>query len=126
MKKSVVEKYARLIARVGAGIKKGDAVTIRSSVEIYDFIEILVKECYIAGASNVEIDWSDDVITKIAYKYRTLDSFKDIPKWKTEKMRERVEKRPCRIHILSEAPDSLSGEFADDADVLHVFSFFTA
>ena len=91
MKKSVVEKYARLIARVGAGIEKGDAVTIHSSVEIYDFIEILVKECYIAGASNVDIEWSDDIITKLSYKYRTLDSFKDIPRWKTEKMRERVE-----------------------------------
>lgn len=122
MKKSVIEKYARLIARVGAGIEEGDAVTIHSSVEIYDFIEILVKECYIAGASNVDIEWSDDIITKLSYKYRTLDSFKDIPKWKTEKMRERVEKRPCRIHILSEAPDSLSGLDREKFDAVRAYT----
>ncbi|MGN1095979.1 MAG: aminopeptidase [Eubacteriales bacterium] len=109
MKKSVIEKYARLIARVGAGIEKGDPVIIYSSVEIYEFIETLVKECYLAGASKVDVEWSNDEITKLSFEYRTMRSIKTIPAWKSAKMREIAKTLPCRISIISEAPDSLVG-----------------
>lgn len=122
MKKSAIRKYARLIARVGAGIETGDPVTIHSSVEIYDFIEILVEECYIAGASSVDIEWSDDKITKTAYKYRTLDSLKNIPEWQSAKMRHRVKNMPCRIHIISEPPDSLDGIDREKYNAVRAYS----
>ena len=109
MKKELIRKYARLIARVGANIEAGEDVVIHSDVEIHEFITMLTEECYLAGAGNVRVEWGSDALTRLHYTHRTLESLKEIPAWQTAKMRERAEKLPTRIHVISEAPDALAG-----------------
>ena len=109
MKNDLIRKYARLIARVGANIEAGEAVVIHSDVEIHEFITVLTEECYLAGAGEVRVEWGSDALTRLHYAHRTLESLKNIPAWQTAKMRERAEKLPTRIHIISEAPDALAG-----------------
>ena len=46
MKKTVMRKYARLIARVGANVQKGQVVQLTASVDQSEFVAILVDECY--------------------------------------------------------------------------------
>lgn len=109
MKKELIRKYARLIARTGANIETGETVVIHSDVEIYEFITVLTEECYLAGAGEVRVEWAHPELTKLHYAHRTLESLKSIPAWSSAKMRERAEKLPTRIHIISEAPDALAG-----------------
>lgn len=109
MTKTMMRKYAELIARVGANIKKGQPVLITCQVDQYEFIEILVKECYKAGASKVSIDWMYQPIDKLSYRYRTLKSLSALPSWQEEKMKCVSEELPCRIYIESEDPDGLNG-----------------
>lgn len=105
----MMRKYAELIARVGANIKKGQPVLITCQADQYEFIEILVKECYKAGASKVSIDWMYQPIDKLSYRYRTLKSLSAVPSWQEEKMKCVSEELPCRIYIESEDPDGLNG-----------------
>lgn len=109
MTKTMMRKYAELIARVGANIKKGQPVLITCQADQYEFIEILVKECYKAGASRVEVDWKYQPIDKFDYRYRTLKSLCEVPAWYIEKMKGMSEELPCRIYIESEDPDGLNG-----------------
>ncbi len=109
LKSELIRKYARLIARVGANIEAGEPVVIYSDVEIHGFITVLAEECYLAGASEVRVEWGSDTLTKLAYEHRTLASLKQIPAWQTAKMRERAAKTPTRIHVISDAPDALVG-----------------
>ena len=109
MKKELIRKYARLIARIGANIEAGEAVVIHSDVEIHEFITLLTEECYLAGASEVRVEWGSDALTRLHYEHRTLESLTSFPAWQTAKMRERAEKMPTRIHVISEAPDALAG-----------------
>ena len=109
MKNELIRKYARLIARIGANIEQGETVVIYSDVETYGFIATLTEDCYLAGASEVRVEWGSGALTRIHYEYRTLASFKKIPAWQTAKMRERANKLPTRIHIISDAPDALAG-----------------
>lgn len=109
MTKTMMKKYAELIARVGANIKKGQPVLINCQVDQYEFAEILVKECYKAGASKVSIDWSYQPVDKLSYRYRTLKSLSTVPSWQEEKMKCVSEELPCRIYIESEDPDGLNG-----------------
>ena len=44
--------YARLIARMGVNVQPGQEVVIRSEPEQTDFLEILIDECYRAGAAR--------------------------------------------------------------------------
>ena len=109
MTKTMQKKYARLIARVGANIKKGQPVRIYCEADQHEFITILVSECYKAGASRVEVDWSFQAVTKLNYKHRTLKSLSEVPAWQEERLKLMVEEVPCRIYIESEDPYGLAG-----------------
>ena len=109
MTKTMMKKYATLVARVGANVKKGQVVTISASVEHSEFAAYVTEACYKAGASRVDHEWSCQAITKMHYKYRTLKSLSTVPAWKEEKMKLAVEEIPCRIHIIGEDPDGLRG-----------------
>ena len=109
MTKTIMKKYAHLIARVGANIKKGQPVRIIAEADQFEFVNLLVTECYKLGASRVDIDWTYQPITKTDYKYRTLKSLSEVPLWKEEKLKLMVEEIPCRIYIESEDPDGLKG-----------------
>lgn len=109
MIKSIMKKYASLIARVGANVQKGQPVVIYADVTQGEFVSYVAEECYKAGASRVDFEWSYQPITKMTYKYRTLKSLSTVPAWKEEKLKLMVEEVPCRIHIESEDPDGLRG-----------------
>ncbi len=109
MKKTVMKKYAELIARVGANVQKGQPVVIYADVGQSEFAAMVGEASYKAGASRVEYEWSCQPITKMNYKYRTLKSLSTVPAWRIEKLKLAVEEIPCRIHIESEDPDGLRG-----------------
>ena len=46
MKKSVLRSYARLIARTGINIQKGQEVFIAADLDQPEFVAMLVDECY--------------------------------------------------------------------------------
>ena len=50
MKQTILRKYARLIARMGVNIQKGQDVIIYCQLDQPKFVELLVDECYKAGA----------------------------------------------------------------------------
>ena len=50
MQKSKLRAYARLIAVKGVNIQKNQPVVIHAELDQPEFIEILVDECYKAGA----------------------------------------------------------------------------
>ena len=109
MTKTMQKKYARLIARVGVNIKKGQPVRIYCEADQHEFITILVNECYKAGASRVEVDWAFQAVTKLNYKHRSLKSLSEVPAWQEERLKLMVEEVPCRIYIESEDPYGLAG-----------------
>ncbi|MCF0262528.1 MAG: aminopeptidase [Sphaerochaetaceae bacterium] len=109
MKKTVLRKYAQLIAKVGINVQKGQEVIITAELDQPEFIRILVEECYKAGASKVKVDWSDTSITKTHIKYQSLKTLSTIEKWEEERLQHGVDVLPCRIYIESEDPDGLKG-----------------
>ena len=109
MKKTIQRKYARLIARVGANIQKGQPVRLFINADQYEFATILVDECYKAGASRVDIDWNWQPITKLDFRYRTLKSLSTVQKWEEARLQLMTEELPCRIFVISDDPDGLKG-----------------
>jgi len=109
MTKTVMKKYASLIARVGANVQKGQVVQVNAAVDQAEFAALVAEECYKAGASRVDMEWRYQPITKMTYKYRTLKSLSTVPVWREEKLKQMVEEIPCRIYIESEDPDGLRG-----------------
>lgn len=71
--KSQLQKYAKLIARKGVNVQKGQDVRVRACPDQLDFVRMVVEECYKAGAGKVTVEWEYNPVTKATYKYCKLD-----------------------------------------------------
>ena len=108
MKKTVLRKYAQLIARAGVNIEKGQEVVIVAGLDQPDFVRQVVEECYRAGASKVTVDWDYQPLTKLHVRHQSVKTLSAVAKWEEEKMKHYVDQLPCRIYIDSEDPDGLN------------------
>ena len=109
MKKAVLKQYARLIVRTGANVQKGQSVLIVAGLDQPEFIEMLAAECYRAGASEVEVEWRHQPLTRLAVRYKSARRLGEVKAWEEEKQRWQTEALPARIVVLSEDPDGLAG-----------------
>ncbi|MBO4278602.1 MAG: aminopeptidase, partial [Spirochaetales bacterium] len=107
MKKSVLRKYAQLIAKCGVNVQKGQEVEILAELDQPEFVRMVVEECYRLGAKKVIVDWTDQKTSRLHAKYRSLETMSKMEKWEKERWQHRVDEIPCRIYIESEDPDGL-------------------
>ena len=109
MNKTRLKKYARLIARVGVNVQKGQEVVIQAELDQPEFVEMVVNECYRAGASKVSVDWSYQPLTRSHVRYCTEKVLGSMEDWQLAKWERQVEVLPCKIYLMSEDPDGLNG-----------------
>ena len=109
MKKSILKKYARLVARTGVNVQKGQEVIITAELDQPEFVKYVVEECYKAGAKTVTVEWNYQPLTKTNVKYRSLATMSTIPEWQIAKIKHAIDVIPAQIHILSADPDGLKG-----------------
>lgn len=109
MKKTVLRKYARLIARSGVNVQKGQDVVIRADLDQPEFVAILVDECYKAGARRVDVDWAYQPLEKLHVRHRALRTLSKLEGYEVAKLEHRAETLPCMIYLESEDPDGLAG-----------------
>lgn len=113
MKKSLIRKYARLIARVGVNVQKGQSVVIDIAADCADFAAVLAEECYRASAGKVRVEFYSDKLTKLNYRYQSLTNMKKVSKWIEERAQEEVDENAAKIFIDSDDPDALKGVNAE-------------
>lgn len=109
MKKSTMQKYARLIAQKGVNVQKGQEVVVNASLDQPEFVKMVVEECYKKGASKVMVEWAYQPLTKLNYRYRSVKTLSTMENWEVEKLKNRVDKLPAIIYIESDDPDGLKG-----------------
>ncbi|WP_226530831.1 aminopeptidase [Metabacillus niabensis] len=104
-----LEKYADLAVRVGVNLQPNQNLTINASIEVVDFVRLVVKKAYEAGARNVYVEWSDDVITRTRFELASEESLSDYPEWKARGLETLAENDGAFMSIISSDPDLLSG-----------------
>lgn len=109
MKKTILRKYANLIATVGINVQKGQEVFIAAELDQPDFVRILVEECYRAGAKRVIVDWSYQPLEKIHVRWRSMKNLCAMENWEEARWQHYVKEIPCRIYLVSEDPDGMKG-----------------
>ena len=113
MTKRELKEYAKLIVEIGANVQKGQDVIVNARVNEAYFAELIVEAAYKRKARSVRVEWSDDAIDKMTYKYASLKTLTTIPNWRLEKLQHEVDTLPARIYIVSENPDALKGVDSD-------------
>ena len=109
MKQTILRKYARLIARTGVNIQKGQDVLINCDLDQPKFVELLVDECYKAGARKVTVEFSYQPLRKLHVRHQSVTTMAKVEEWEKARMQHYVDTLPCRIYLDSEDPDGLKG-----------------
>ena len=81
MKKTALKKYARLIARVGANVQKGQEVSITAGLDQPEFVKLLAEECYRAGAKKVRVEWTYDPLQKVHARWMKQADLARVEDW---------------------------------------------
>lgn len=109
MKKTVLRSYAKLIARCGGNIKKGEDVIINAALDQPEFVCMVVEECYRAGAAKVIVEWSYLPKSKLDIRHMSQKRLGTVEAFEEAKLKYRLEKNPAMIHLISDDPDGLKG-----------------
>ena len=114
-------KYARLAVRVGVNLQPGQRLLIKSQLTPHAkaLAEEVAKEAYEAGASFVDVTWTDPEFIKLHFEYATKDTFSKMPKWSFNAVMEHVENKDAILNITSEDPDLLKGQ---DPELLSAYN----
>ena len=109
MKKSILKKYARLAAKVGVNVQKGQDVIVYASVDQEELVSYIVEECYKLGARKVMVEWTSDRIANLSYQKENVKTLSEVTPWVIEKQKYYCKELPAMIHVDSDDPDGLKG-----------------
>lgn len=102
-----LESFAELIARVGANVQEGQEVIISAELDQPEFVEMLVEQCYLAGAAEVRVEWSHQPLKLKHVKYQSVERLGAVPAWEKEKLLHRAKTLPAMIYLESADPSGL-------------------
>ncbi len=106
--KKLLKDYAELLAKVGLNVQKGQDVYLVCELDQIEFIEILVKTLYKAGARKVIVDLNHQKLTALEYKFQKQKTLNEFESFEVEKLKWRAEKLPCHLYVISEDPEGLA------------------
>lgn len=109
MKKTDLRNYAKLIAKKGVNVQKGQDVYITADLDQPEFVKMLVEECYRAGAGKVIVDWTYMPLTKLHVRYQKEKVLSKVEEWEKARLQHKVDTLPALIYLESEDPDGLKG-----------------
>jgi len=109
MKKTILRKYARLIAEAGVNVQKGQDVFIVAGLDQPEFVRMVAEECYKLGAARVVVDWDYQPLARVDNKYCSVETLGTLTGYQKARWEYYVDKIPCRIYLDSDDPDGLRG-----------------
>lgn len=109
MNKTQLRRYAKLLARTGVNVKKGQWVIVQAELDQPAFVEMVVEELYRAGAGKVSVEWSPQPISRLHYEYQAEKTLSETPKWEVEKWELKKKELPAMLYLESSDPDGLKG-----------------
>lgn len=104
-----LEKYAELGVKIGVNIQPGQTLVVNAPISTVDFVRLVAKKAYEAGAKNVHVEWNDEELTKIKFEKAPDEAFKEYPMWRAKGFEEMAEEGAAFLTIMSSNPDLLKG-----------------
>ncbi|UOQ50197.1 aminopeptidase [Gracilibacillus caseinilyticus] len=105
--KEALTKYAKLALQTGVHLQKGQGLIVQAPIEAAEFVRLVVKEAYQAGAKNVHVEWNDDDLTYLKMKNAPMEVLETFPEWRKDAMLSMVKDGYAILNIYGENPDLL-------------------
>jgi aminopeptidase len=101
--------YAHLVIRSGCNLQQGQELFLSADIATAPFARMLVREAYEQGASKVTTRWGDEVVGRMNYDYRSLESFSEFPDWQALMQNGLAKRGAALLFVTSEDPEAFSG-----------------
>ncbi|GGH76404.1 aminopeptidase [Pullulanibacillus pueri] len=106
---TLLKNYAELAVKIGVNLQKGQTLVIRTPIIAQDFVRLAAKKAYEAGAKNVIVDWSDEVIGRLKFDMAPDEAFEEFPVWKAKGFEQLAEEGAAFMSVSASNPDLLKG-----------------
>ncbi|WP_042198729.1 aminopeptidase [Paenibacillus camerounensis] len=107
--KQKLENYALLAVKVGVNIQQGQILVINADIESAELVRLIVRQAYEAGAKQVKVNYSDELVTRTRYELAPAESFLEPPKWHADELEDLGKKGAAFLNVVSTNPDLLNG-----------------
>ena len=102
-----LNEYAKLCVSIGINLQKDEPLVINSPIEGQDFVRLVAKNAYEMGASEVHVNWNDEVLAKLKYENAPMRVFENFPKWYADGLEDYAEKGAGFLSISAQDPELL-------------------
>lgn len=109
MQKTRLKQYARLIARMGCNVQKGQDVFLEAELDQPEFVAMVTDELYKAGARKVVVNFTYQPLTKLHVRHRSVKTLSTVDSYEEARLQYMADHFPCRLYLVSEDPDGLKG-----------------
>lgn len=109
MQKTRLKQYARLIARMGCNVQKGQDVFLEAELDQPEFVAMVTDELYKAGARKVVVNFTYQPLTKLHVRHRSVKTLSTVDSYEEARLQYMAEHFPCLLYLVSEDPDGLKG-----------------
>jgi aminopeptidase len=104
-----LQKYAELAVKVGVNIQKDQTLVVNASIGSAEFVRLVAKSAYEAGAKHVYVEWGDDQLSRLKFDLAPDEAFNEFPTWKAKGFEQLAENGAAFMSIVSQNPDLLKG-----------------
>ena len=105
MEQELLQKYARLVVKVGVNLQRDQLLVINSPLECADFARLIAAEAFEAGAHDVVVSWSDEELAHIRYEKGAKQIFTEFPDWRVRFYQDYAEQGAAFVSIAARNPE---------------------
>ena len=109
MQKTRLKRYAKLIARMGCNVQKGQDVFLNAGLDQPEFVAMVTDELYKAGARKVFVEFSYQPLEKLHVRHRSMKALSTVESFEEARLQYWTEHFPVRLYLISDDPDGLKG-----------------
>lgn len=95
------EKYAELLLKQCLKIKKGQPLLISAPVECHPFVEVIAKQAYKIGVTDIYFDWEDEVLKKLQLENLSIEEIQSSSFWNKTVFDEYAKKESAVLMLYS-------------------------
>lgn len=104
-----LDHYAELAVRMGVNLQPGQTLVVNAPLTAVEFVRAVARKAYEAGAGNVHVEWTDELLTAIKYKHAPEEAMGRVPLWKSAGMTELAIEGAAFLYIKGTDPDLFKG-----------------
>jgi aminopeptidase len=103
----MIERFANLVVRGGVNVQPGQLVVVETDTTHLEVARAVVEEAYAAGASWVEVDWTDGPMRRSALDHASVEALSTSRPWALARTEEWRRAGAASIMLVGEPDPSL-------------------